>query len=175
MSSAKEPSKDKDKSKVHKLSLKGSSRLVAEFVCSSDICPMTCRHANPFNCLVPILHSHHFVRYPMPQYPSEKENNEWHSPRKDRGCSATKHHETNKPVIARLIRVISNNQVPAWRLPSRGLHSVRQTATIALTHVPKSDPANSVKKYGLNMLGMRSNARLNGRTKPADPLLRMAM
>jgi len=31
MSSAKEPSKDKDKSKVHKLSLKGSSRLVAEF------------------------------------------------------------------------------------------------------------------------------------------------
>lgn len=30
--SSKEPSKDKDKSKVHKLSLKGSSKLVAEFV-----------------------------------------------------------------------------------------------------------------------------------------------
>jgi mitotic spindle assembly checkpoint protein MAD2 len=30
--SEKPPSKDKDKSKVHKLSLKGSSKLVAEFV-----------------------------------------------------------------------------------------------------------------------------------------------
>lgn len=34
---SKAPSKDKDKSKVHKLSLKGSSKLVAEFVSPSTL------------------------------------------------------------------------------------------------------------------------------------------
>lgn len=37
------PTKDKDKSKVHKLSLKGSARLVAEFVrCSCSLTISRC-------------------------------------------------------------------------------------------------------------------------------------
>lgn len=46
MATSEKPSKrEKDTSKVHKLSLKGSARLVAEFVCSI-LAPLPCRPAS---------------------------------------------------------------------------------------------------------------------------------
>lgn len=74
--------KEKDKSKVHKLSLKGSSKLVAEFV-SSKQQPST--HLDTYlpkyralpqiltgHCLplVPILDTYHIVRIHDPRLPA---------------------------------------------------------------------------------------------------------
>ncbi len=53
-------SKDKDKSKVHKLSLKGSARLVAEFV--SITSPACFPDPALTGLLVSIFHSHDPVR-----------------------------------------------------------------------------------------------------------------
>lgn len=71
----KSKSKDKDESKVHKLSLKGSSRLVAEFVglvsrnllCS--VAPNAQMLIESFLCLstVPILDTYDPVRRPTPR------------------------------------------------------------------------------------------------------------
>ena len=47
-------------------------------------------------------------------------------------------------------------QVPAWRLPSRGLYSVRPPPNNNPSLLLKS-PNDSVKKYGLNMLGTRKS------------------
>lgn len=78
----KEKSKDKsknkdnkDESKVHKLSLKGSSRLVAEFVrllSRNLLCPIVSNAQmliEPFLCLstVPILDTYDPVRRPTPR------------------------------------------------------------------------------------------------------------
>lgn len=68
----KSKSKDKDESKVHKLSLKGSSRLVAEFVrllSRNLLCPVAPNAQmliESFLCLstVPILDTYHPVRRP---------------------------------------------------------------------------------------------------------------
>jgi hypothetical protein len=100
--SSKDPSKtskDKDKSKVHKLSLKGSSKLVAEFV----------------RCFPP-----------PPRRESSREANQqpWHDSSNTR---STRFCTTRNPPLLRtngeLTRPLS--QVPARRLPCRGLHSVR--------------------------------------------------
>lgn len=68
MASAAPATTEKDKSKVHKLSLKGSAKLVAEFV-SPSLEPH--HHSEPVNQLtpspsiaVPILNPHHPVYTP---------------------------------------------------------------------------------------------------------------
>lgn len=67
-------SKDKDKSKVHKLSLKGSAKLVAEFV--SRFWPRmpqigTVTAADCTQIAVPILNTHNIVRYSFPTFLGE--------------------------------------------------------------------------------------------------------
>ena len=112
----KPPSKDKDKSKVHKLSLKGSSKLVAEFVrlvdallCSTLFRLVAARmYILTYCSVVPILNPYHPVRSRRP--------------------------EKTQPWTDEL----TDPKLSAWRIPCRGLHSVRHILSMFLSPSYKS-------------------------------------